>query len=368
MTLHPGRSVASGGRALAVAATLVLPTILVGCGQEDGTSSTTNDIPAPPDRTDSQFVAQGVDLPTWAYSGACDQPRPNADDDGLVRPDPIAAEQNVPVYVPGVEEVLCKINGVEAASVIGTYSETDAGRSGTADVGVLMASDSTEENIRSVRQAAVTAADQQGLGAQGLELQKITIYLTDGSHVTGPSQGQVQDGSITLTGAGIQILDQLRAAGQGERWSVEVGNELVVTTFLDGNPADSAMSGQVQSALQASTEIQTPVTNLVRKDRVVVEHQNLTLTYTDGQQQLVTGALVKDLQELSESSGVQTVSAEIDGDSQQNSVLRVEIQPATPGTAPEVERALDDLRQVAGLRGLQLEENVVGLPPTPTPT
>lgn len=364
MNSHSARHVASAGRWLTAGTLVLLPLTLSGCQDSAERHASTEEIAAPPNReTPEPVVAQGVELPAWGYSAGCDQPRPNADDDGLVRPDPIAGDDDVPVYVPGVEDVLCKINGVTSASVMGTYTDSEAGRTGSADIGVVMSAESSEENIRSVRQAAITASEQQGLTAQGISLGKITLYLTDGSHVTGPSQGLVADQSITLTGAAIQALDQLRATGVGERWSVEVGDQLKLTTYLEADPSQDATVQQVQSALESSRSVQTPAMSPARVDQVVVHHNNLTLTYTEDQQRSLNGVLVEDLQELSQAEGVQTVRAKIVADLQGAEVLQVEIEPSTPGSEPNADQIRQDLERVAGLRGLQVEETVVGLPP-----
>ncbi|NKE08517.1 MULTISPECIES: hypothetical protein [Kocuria] len=364
MNSHSARHVASAGRWLTAGTLVLLPLTLSGCQDSAEHNASTEEIAAPPNReTPEPVVAQGVELPAWGYSAGCDQPRPNADDDGLVRPDPIAGDDDVPVYVPGVEEVLCKINGVTSASVMGTYTDSEAGRTGSADIGVVMSAESSEENIRSVRQAAVTASEQQGLAAQGISLGEITIYLSDGSHVTGPSQGLVSDQSITLTGAGIQALDQLREAGVGERWAVEVGDHLRLTTYLEADPSQDATVQQVQSALESSQSVQTPAMTPTRVDQVVVQHNNLTLTYTEDQQRSLSGVLVEDLQELSQADGVQTVSAKIVTDPREAEVLQVEIEPRTPGSEPNADQIRQDLERVAGLRGLRVEETVVGLPP-----
>lgn len=364
MNSHSAQPVASAGRWLTAGTLVLLPLVMAGCADTARQDPTTEEIAAPPNReTVEPVVAQGVELPAWGYSGACDQPRPNPEEDGLVRPDPIAGDDDVAVYVPGVEDVLCKINGVNSASVMGTYTDSDTGRAGSVDVGVVMSVESSAENIRSVRQAAVTASDQQELAAQGISLGEITIYLTDGSHVTGPSQGQVADGSITVTGAAIQVLDQLRQAGVGQRWAVQVGEGLTLSTYIEADPALETTAQEVQSALEASRSIQTPTMTSARVDQVLVKHDNLTLTYTDDQQVSLSGALVVDLQELSQAEGVQAVTAKIVSGTRGAEVLQVEIEPSTPGSEPDADQIRQDLERVAGLRGLRMEETVVGVPP-----
>lgn len=363
MNSHPSRVVASAGRWLVAGTLLTLSLVMAGCGETDRQNDATDEIAAPPNpETVQPLVAEGAELPAWGYSGACDQPRPNADDDGLVRPDPIAGEQDVAIYVPGVEEVLCNINGVRSASVIGTYTDSESGRSGSVDVGLVMRAESSEENMRSVRQAAVTAAEQQGLGSQGITLGEFTLYLSDGSYVKAPSQGQVTDGSMTLSGAAIQALDQLRQAGAGQRWSVEVGEDLTLRTYLEQDPSQEGAAQDVESALQTSRSIQVPTMTATRVDQVLITYNNLTLIYTEDEQQNLSGALVEDLQDLSQADGVNTVTARIVSEAGSPGVLRIEIEPSTPGSEPNADQILQELEQVAGLRGLQVEETVVGVP------
>lgn len=363
MNSYPSGVVASAGRWLAAGTLLALPLVMAGCGEAEQQNDATDEIAAPPNpETVQPLVAEGAELPAWGYSGACDQPRPNADDDGLVRPDPIAGEQDVAIYVPGVEEVLCKINGVDSASVIGTYTDSASGSSGSVDVGLVMRSESSEENMRSVRQAAVTAAEQQGLSTQGIALGEFTLYLSDGSFVKAPSQGQVIDGSMTLSGAAIQALDQLRQSDAGQRWSVEVGEDLTLITYLEQDPSQETTAQDVESALQTSRSIPVPAMTATRVDQVLITHNNLTLIYTEDEQQNLSGALVEDLQDLSQADGVHTVTAKIVSEAGGPGVLRIEIEPSTPGSEPNADQALQDLEQVAGLRGLQVEEIVVGVP------
>lgn len=354
----------------ALVAAVVLPLALTACAGEDTADSSTAEISAPPDRESVKpVVAPGVELPAWGYSATCDQSRPAAESDGLVTPDPVAGDQDVPFYVPGVEEVLCNINGVESASVAGTYSVEDGTRSGSVDIGVLMDADSVEEDMRAARQAGVTAAREQDLADQGLSVGSFTIYLTDGSFVEGPSQTLSADGSSTLTGQGIRVLDELRNAGPGQRWSVEIADELVLSTYLTAQTETTELPADLEAAQSALSEIQTPAVDLERSDRVVVTDEDLTVVYESGGDGALPAAITEDLQQLSRHDGVDTVEAEVTTDAQGRDVLRVQTHALDPGRTPSTESEVEDLRAAALSAGLRLEHSAVGAPsPTESPS
>lgn len=342
---------------------LLMSVVLTGCEQTHEEQAATEDIAVPPNRTaTSSWMAQERELPAWAYSAACDQPRARSDDDGLVRTDPVIGKHDVVVYVPGIEDVLCNINGVLSASVAGTYAGDESARSGSVDIDVLMSVESTEETLRAVRQAASTAADQQGLTSGGIEIGAMTFYLTDGSFVSAPGRGNASGGDITLMGSGIRALEQLRTSGHGDYWSVDVARGLTLTTYIVGNPTHSDVVRDVQEALESSAGVQAPAMSAPRADVVVLNHDALTLTYTANDQGILTGVLVEDLHALSQTDGVEAVVAQINVDSQGQEVLEVQIEPSTPGVRPDIETISDSLESAAGLRGLQVIHTVAGVP------
>lgn len=346
--------------ALVLAASL--PLGVAGCrDHEDG--PTTNEIAAPPNQESPQLaLGDDVELPSWGYSATCDQPRPVADSAGLVEPDPLAGDRRVQFYAPAVEDVLCNLSGVQSASAAGQYDEVDGIRTGAMDIGVVMDSETSEENMRAVRQAAITAATEQGLPAQGLGVDGITIILTDGSSVKGPAEGLTAGGAETLTVEGIHVLDQLRQTDSGSRWSVEVGEEFTLSTYLDADVTAAGFPDDVAAAMAESTKIQATTEPVVRQDRVVVTDDGLTLTYAPGQQDDLSDEVLEDLAELSRTDDVKEVSASITTDKQGRPVLKVRTRSATPAKVPDTDARVGDLETSLGELGLQLDHKVLGAP------
>ena len=109
-------------------AALGLP--LAGCAPADPEP----DIPEmeqPPNREISEpGLVAGAELPVWARSADCDQPRPSAEDDGLSRTAPAPDAADVGFVVPQAELSLCELPGVVSASVEGSYTQEGEAREG----------------------------------------------------------------------------------------------------------------------------------------------------------------------------------------------------------------------------------------------
>ncbi|KAA9395400.1 hypothetical protein FCK90_03095 [Kocuria coralli] len=351
----------------AAIAVVVLSWGLAGCGSgtsaDVGGGGETTGLATPPDRESAEPVmAEGAEMPVWGYSASCDQPRPEGEDDGLVRPDPLAGDENTQFYVPAVEEMLCNINDVRSASVAGQYTDSDGVRNGSVDVGVVMSADSSEEALRAVRQAAVTAADEQQLPAQGIEVETIEIFLADGSSVSGPAHAVGDDGSETMTGEAIRSLVLLREAGAGTYWSAVAGEDLTLTTYLTADVLAADYGQSREEAMSASTGVQAEVPPEVRQDLVVVEDGPLTLTYRSDLPADLSEAVLGDLVELSAIEDVESVAAQLSTDPEGREVLRVRTNAANPATAPDVDDAVADLQRSVSAHGLQLDHAVTGAP------
>lgn len=361
---RPSRQ-ARGRRLAMTSVVLILSLGLMACGDDDQDEDST-EIAAPPDRESLEpILAADVQMPVWGYSAACDQPRPDAGETGLVTPDPLAGSENVDFYVPGVEQVLCQMSGVESASVAGQYSETDGGREGTADIGVVMTAESTEENMRAVRQAAVTAAIEQELSAQGIRVDSIELFLTDGSSVAGSANTTLPDGATTWAGEGVRVLAELRNADHGTHWSVEAGEEFVLSTYLseDLDTLDTEeLQEVVDLAFSDSTAVDVPVSAASREDRVVLTDGELTVTYVSGLTTELSADVREILLEIRDMGDVETVEVLLEADEGGQEVLEVRIHAASPATAPDVEDVLTELEDAAAAQGLEVNGEVLGAP------
>lgn len=338
----------------------VSATVLVGCGGAPSEpEESVTEISAPPNAQAAPPWSgeETGDLPVWAYSGLCDQPRGRPGDGGVVLTNPIAGGQDVTAYVPDVEQSLCELAGVQSASVTGMYSMQSQDMRAV-EMGVVLDAQATADDVRAVRRSIADFSRDKGFSVAGAQPQQVAIYFTDGSSFT----GALADVDTAGFDAGFEALEQLRQSEKGDYWSVAVGEQLELSTYVAADPARAEVVSMVQEVMKSSEQMGAASSVQPRVDRVVVKHESLTMVYTADDQQVLSGALVEDLKNLGRSGGVETVTAQMGVGQQGQQALDVEIVPVTSGAKPDVDSALEQLRSVAGLRGVQVVESIVGVP------
>lgn len=351
------------------------------------------EIPQPPNReiTEPELVA-GAELPVWARSADCDQPRPSADDDGLSPTDPVPYAAEVTFVVPEAELILCELPGVVSVSVEGTYADRSGAREGTADLGLLFDSEATSAQIAQAWSSAETEAGAQ-LAGTGIALGQVTLVLDDGSMISGPAEvssapGQpTPDGTVTGRAATIpEAIDLLAALQQtvpGEdaqetaapdpsaspssaqergperRWSLSVGEQLEVTTVYTADLAAEGALPQLTEVLGDSQ--QAGQASGGHRDAVTVIDGRVRLTVPGDLVDTLTPGLLEDLHDLGQVPDLQA-TARVEGSVAAAPVLRVRSQRLPEYSHPKYQDAADALAASASEAGLHLDHRLDGEP------
>lgn len=385
-------------------AALALALMLTGCGQapqEVPEVEPTPEAQTPPDHEiESAPLVAGAQMPVWGHSAACREPRPQPGQDGLTTTAPAPDPEDVQFYVPDAENAICDLPGVRSASVGGSYDVTGGIRKGAADLEVLLEADATAQQIdRAWRTGASEAS--AALEDTGLSLESTTLMLGDGSRVSGPAETPDSGGSVApATAQALDVLEGLRAgsepdrgaaAGTGaptptetgqpqtgqpqelaeapRRWVVEVGNagtSLVATTVIGGDVSDPGAPQLIESVFRSSQAqaLQTRLGDgaaLPRQDRMLIVDDRLRLTVRPGQQSLLPPPLREDLDTLARVSDVR-VRAEIVQEGTGAPVLRVRSAPTLDYRQPDIDPAVDRLRDSATAAGLELDHQLAEQP------
>lgn len=369
-------------------AALGLP--LAGCAPADPEP----DIPEmeqPPNREISEpGLVAGAELPVWARSADCDQPRPSAEDDGLSRTAPAPDAADVGFVVPQAELSLCELPGVVSASVEGSYTQEGEAREGAADLGLLFAPEATPEQIAQAWSSAETEAGAQ-LSGTGIGLGQVDLVLDDGSSISGPAEASsasdsaIPDGRATGPTAtipeAIDLLAALQQTGPGaqetaapdpsasaspekeqgpeRRWSLSVGEQLEVTTVYTADLAAEGALPQLSRVLRDSQQAgQAPGGH---QDAVTVIDGRVRLTVPGAFAESLTPELLEDLHDLGQVPDLQA-TARVEGSDGAAPMLRVRSERLPEYSEPQYEDAADALTSSAAAAGMHLDHRLDGEP------
>lgn len=386
----PGPRAASGSRRVlsVVGPALVLSLALTGCGGDSPSADPdpgTEQAQTPPDRElDAPSPVAGAQLPVWADSARCQEPRPAPEPDGLVIPAPVPDAEGAPFYVPAPELELCTLPGVQSASVGGIAAQTGSGRDGEADLGILLDAAATAGQLDQAWRTGAQEA-QSALAETGIDLDDVTLLLDDGSQVTGPAVADPAAPGAADTATALAVLDGLRAsspvqepatgeddepaadpsatagpsaaaraeaASAPRRWTVAADDGLVVTTVIASKAAEPGARILLSRALELSAA-QGQGAAQQRTDRVRLVDDRLELTLTAGQPELLTPEVMADLSELGRVPDARTRATVVAG--AQGPVLRVRIEPILDYKDPDEHAALEQLEDSAAEAGLRLD-------------
>lgn len=347
----------------------------------------------PPNREIAEpGLVAGAELPVWARSADCNQPRPSAEDDGLARTAPAPDAADVAFVVPQTELALCELPGVVSASVEGSYSQGGEAREGTVDLGLLFAPEATPEQIAQAWSSAETEAEAQ-LSGTGIGLGQVSLVLDDGSSISGPAEASsasepaAADGRATGSAATIpEAIDLLAALqrtgpqpgaqetaapdpsaspssaeeqGPERRWSVSVGQQLEVTTVYSADLSAEGALPQFSRVLRDTQEAgQAPGGHQVA---VTVIDGRVRLTVPSAFAKSLTPELLEDLHDLGQVPDLQA-TARVEGSDGAAPMLRVRSERLPEYSEPQYEEAAEALSGSAAEAGMHLDHRLDGEP------
>ncbi len=382
--------------------------LLSGCGQAEPEPEVP-EMAEPPNRElEGPRLVAGAQMPVWGLSAACDEPRPQPDEDGLRVPAPAPDEEHIVFFVPPVEATLCAMPAVASASLAGSYTE-DGGREGEADLGLVFAPGAAAEQMEAAWSTGAAEAQAQ-LDGTGIALADSTLLLDDGSLITGPTADPADPAAPaapadpSTPGASIpqaiSLLTQLRAASPipeeepgteetaagaeptssasgtpgaepGEpapeeqepvpRWRIETGRGLEVTAVYTGDLSAEGALEEMAGVLKDTQDVRGEDAGAARTDAVSVIDGRLQLTVEAPRLELLSEDLAQDLDALGLVPDLEA-TARLGTGEDGRPVLSVRSHRLPEYSQPQYEQAAEELEVSAAEAGVVLDHRLDGEP------